>query len=219
MSSNFTLQDLADILRSFGRGVVFRSARWDPELGNPLALTHLGDTEGDIVFNPNAEVVGLTLPEVTGPAMHEGDYTGENPSLELPIFLADPALLPTLSPKGSAHAGRSSRSQVAEHTLAIFPESLFGENREALLCTAGAWTLGGVALTPAQLAILDNALWLWRGYFNRPSRRWLGGPGDARKNIEPVVFNVMHHSAMPEGHKLFTIGDPTDSSIDLEGGS
>lgn len=219
MASNFELKTLAEVLRSYGRGVVFRAERWDPETGDPLALVHLGDTEGDIVFNPQAEVTGLTLPELTGPAIHEADSTGENPTLELPLFLADPALYPIVSPNGSAHGGRSNRVAAAEHTLAIFPEALFGESREALVCTNGAWTLGGVALTSAQLALLDAALWLWRGFFSRPPRSFKGGAGDARKNIETVTFQVMHHDSMPEGHKLYTTGDPADSGIDLEGGS
>lgn len=213
------LLDLNEVLRTYGRGVVFRGVRWDPGEGSPIVLAHLGDTEGDIAFTPNSEVAGFTLPELTGPAMHEGTYTGENPTLELPLFLADPALLPTVSPKGSAHAGRSARTAVAEHVLVIFPEALFGESRAQLTVTAGAWTLGGVPLTAAQLALLDTALWLWRGFFNRPPRRWLGGPGDASKNIESVSFQVMHHPGMPEGHKLYTVGDPHDYAIDLEGGS
>lgn len=211
------LLDLADVLRSYGRGVVFYAPRWDN--ASPLTLAHLGDTEGDIVFNPNAEVSGLTLPELTGPAMHEGTYTGENPTLELPIFLADPALYSVLAPRNSAHAGRSARSAVTEYTIVVLPEALFGAARAELAYTGGAWTLGGVALTSAQEALLDAAVWFWRGYFNRPSRRWLGGAGDAAKNIEQVTFNVMHHPALPEGHKLYTTGDPSASAIDIEGGS
>lgn len=219
MSTNLSLLNLADVLRTYGRGVVFRGPRWDPDSGAPIVLSHLGDTEGDIAFAPNAEVAGFTLPELTGPAMHEATYTGENPTLEIPIYLADPALLATVSPKGSGSAGRSSRTTPVEHVLAIFPEALFGENREALVHNAGDWTLGGVPLTAAQLALLDTALWLWRGFFNRPPRRWLGGAGDASKNIESISFQVMHHGGMPEGHKLYTLGDPNEAGIDLEGGS
>ena len=219
MPSNLELLDLADVLRTYGRGVVFRGVRWDPSSGAPIVLEHLGDTEGDIAFTTNAEVQGFTLPEVTGPAMHEGTYTGENPSLEFPLFVADPALLAKLSPKGSAHAGRSARTAVAEHVFVVLPEALFGESRAQLAVTAGAWTLGGVALTAAQLALLDTALWLWRCFVNRPPRRWLGAAGDGSKNIENVSVQVMHHPGMPEGHHLYTVGDPGEFGIDLEGGS
>jgi len=213
------LLNLEDVLRTYGRGVVFYSPRWDPETGAPLALTHLGDTEGDIAFNPNAEVTGMTTPEVTGPAIHEADFTGENPVLEFPLFLADPALMAIVSPKGSAHGGRNGRTKPTEYTLVVLPEALFGEDRAALAFAAGAWTLDGVPLTAAQLALLDTALFLWRGFFNRPARRFLGGVGDAKRNIESVTFQVMHAAAMPQGHKLYTTGDPADAAIDIEGGS
>jgi hypothetical protein len=114
---DLNLLDLADVVRSFGRGVVFQSPVWDPAAG-PLALTHLGDTEGDIVINTNPEVAGLTTPELTGPAFHEGDYVGENPVVEIPLYLTDPAMWAICSPSGSAHAGRSRRGTVAERTLA-----------------------------------------------------------------------------------------------------
>lgn len=209
--------DLATVARSIGRGVVFRAPVWDG--ATDLALTHLGDTEGDIVFTPNAEVSGLTLPEVTGPAIHQADFTGENPTLEFPLFLADPALYPLISPKGSQHGGRVARSAVAEHTLVIFPQALFGEARETLsYTTADGWELGGVALDADQLALLAHALWCWRGFFSRPPRRWLGGAGDARKQIESVTFQLMHATidAIPDGHKLFTTGSPAAASIVID---
>jgi hypothetical protein len=83
--------------------------------------------------------------------------------------------------------------------------------------TGGVWTLGGSALSATQLALLDSSFWLWRGFFNRPPRRFLGGAGDARKNIETVSFQAMQHPDMPEGHRLYTTGDPADSSINLDG--
>ena len=220
---DLNLLDLADVVRSFGRGVVFQSPVWDPATG-PLALTHLGDTEGDIMVNTNPEVAGLTTPELTGPAFHEGDYVGENPVVEIPLYLTDPALWAICSPSGSAHAGRSRRGSVAERTLVIFPEQLFLVTdpqgivaRETLVFTGTGWTLGGDALTAAQLALLDSSFWLWRGFFNRPPRRFLGGAGDARKNIETVSFQAMQHPDMPEGPGLYTTGDPADSSINLDG--
>ena len=80
------LLDLATLVRSWGRGVVFYADRWSP--GTALALTHLGDTEGDIKIATNPAMAGLTTPELTGPAVHEMDYTGEAPTLELPLWLA-----------------------------------------------------------------------------------------------------------------------------------
>lgn len=221
---NLNLLDLTTVLRSYGRGVILYAARWDRDA--PLALSHLGDTEGDISFNANGATAGFTLPELTGPAMHEADYLGENPVIEFPIFLADPALMAVISPAGSGSAGTTRRRAVAEYTLAIFPEALFLVNdaqgvpqRKQLAFSAGNWTLDGQALTAEQLALLDVATWIWRGFFNRPPRRYLGGAGDAKKNIETVSFQGLHHPGMPEGSMLYSLGDPADSDIDLEGGS
>lgn len=221
---NYNLLDLTTILRAIGRGVVFYAPRWDR--ATPLALTHLGDTEGDITIATNPEVAGLTLPELSGPAMHDADYTGENPTVEIPLFLADPALLAIVSPIGAAGAGATRRRKVAEYTLAIFPEELFLVNNEAgaperkqLAFAAGEWTLDGVALTADQLAILGQATWIWRGFFNRPPRSFKGGAGDAKKAIETVSFQGMHHPGMPEGQMLYTIGDPAAADINLDGES
>lgn len=220
----YNLIDLAALLRSYGRGVVFYAPRWDRT--TPLVLTHLGDTEGDIVINTNPEVAALTLPELTGPAAHEVDYMGENPTIEMPLFLAEPSLLAIVSPVGSAHAGRSRRGKVREYTIVIFPEALFLKDnaegiaqRVSLEFADGAWTLDGVALTPAQQELLDVSFWLWRAYFNRAPRRFLGGAGDARKNIETVSVQGMHHPEMPEGNALYTTGDPAEEDINIEGES
>jgi hypothetical protein len=221
---DYDLLDLTTINRSYGRGVVFHAPRWDPT--EPLALTHLGDTEGDIAVNTNPEIATLTLPELTGPAGHEGDYTGENPVVEIPLFLAEPALYAIISPSGSAHAGRSARGAVAERTLVIFPEQLFTVvdgagiiSRHTLAFAGGVWTLNGQPLDAAREALLGLSIWLWRGFFNRTPRRFLGGAGDARKQIETASFQGLHHPDMPEGHHLYTTGDPADAGINLEGGS
>ena len=233
--ADLILQDPNAIARSYGRGVVFYATataseadlapvRWNP--AQPLYLKHLGDTEGDITFTPNAEVSVLTTPEVSGPAPIEADYTGEAPTLEMPLYLADPTLLAIVSPNGSGSAGRSLRLAANEVTLAIFPESLFigldGDGVPARLTLAvsnGTWTLDGDALTPAQEGFLSVALWAWRCVFQRPPRRFLGGSGDARKQIESVTATLMQHPDLPEGHKLYTIGDPELVNIALDGQS
>jgi hypothetical protein len=221
---NYNLLDLTAIRRRIGRGVVFYAARWDRD--TPLVLTHLGDTEGDITTATNAEVAPLTLPELSGPAAHEADYTGENPTVEIPLYLADPALLAIVSPTGANSAGATRRRQVQEYSLVIFPEALFLKNnadgapeRKQLAFAAGAWTLDGIALTAEQTELLGLSLWIWRGYFNRAPRSFKGGAGDASKAIETVSFQAMHHGVMPEGHMLYTTGDPTEADINLDGES
>lgn len=222
--SNLTLADVSRIIASYGRGVVFRAPKWVPADG-VLTMTQLGVTEGDIVINPNAETAGLTIPELTGPAVHEMDYLGENPVIEIPLYLAEPELIAIVSPSGSAHAGRSRRGPVKEHTLAVFPEALFlADDAEGIVDdytvafdAAGVWTFNGLALDTERQRLLDATMWLWRVVFNRPTRRFRGGAGDDKKNIETVSTQSMHHPDLPEGHHTYTTGDPFASGIDLNG--
>jgi len=222
--SDFTLQDVSGVIASYGRGVVFYADKWDVPAG-PLVMSQLGVTEGDIVVTPNGATAGLTLPELTGPAVHEFDYLGENPTIEIPLYLADPSLIAICSPSGSAHAGRSRRSAVHEYTLAVFPEALFLLNDSegiphdftVAFDNAGVWTFNDVALTAEQQRLLDVSFWLWRAVFNRPTRRFRGGAGDDKKNIETVSVQAMHHPDLPEGHHIYTTGDPFASDIDLNG--
>lgn len=223
----YTLLDLETLLRKIGRGVVFYAVdgsgdpvRWDA--ASELNLTHLGDTEGDITFEPNGSVANLTLPELSGDAIHEATHLGENPQLDIPLFLADPDLLSIVSPVGQAGAGYGRVRDVSERTVVVFPEGLFQEANgtfdDLAYTSGGGWTVGGDALTADQETQLENSLWLWRGYFERPTRSFYGGHGDDGKNIETVMFRVMMHPDLPEGQRLFTIGDPSAVSIDIETG-
>jgi hypothetical protein len=226
---DYTLLDLDTVLRSIGRGTVWYGVDDDGDPLEPwdgtveLNLQHLGDTEGDIVFTANDTVATLTLPEISGDAIHEAVSTGENPTLEFPLFLADPDLFPIISPRGTCSAGKSRVCDVSERTLVVFPEKLF----ELTGCTfatlaytlATGWTLNGVALDAAHQTLLELSLWLWRGYFSRPTRTYKGGHGDDGKNIETVTFHLMQSPWLPEGHKLYTCGDPAAANILLEGTS
>lgn len=226
---DYELLDLETVLRQYGRGTVWYAV---DESGNPtrwdgtseLLLEHLGDTEGDIVFTPNNSVATLTLPEISGGAIHDAIDTGENPTLEFPLFLADPDLLPIVAPRGSASAGHIRVCDVAERTIVVFPEKLFNITGGCTYGTlsytlAEGWKLEGVALTAAQETLLEVSLWLWRGYFTRPTSTFKGGHGDDGKNIETVTFNTMMHAGMPDGHRLYTRGDPATAGILIEGTS
>jgi hypothetical protein len=224
---NLNLLDLEAVLRRIGRGVAYYAIdedgdpiMWDG--ASALEIAQLGDTEGDITVNANGTVANLTLPEISGDAVHEATATGENPTIELPLFLADPDLLPVLSPTGGASAGHIRVRDVSERTLVLFPEGLFRKTDGTyaeLAHAGGAWTLDGEALDAAHQTLLGLSVWFWRGYFPRPTRMFRGGHGDAGKNIESVTFQAMMHPDMPDGHRLYTLGDPAAADIDLSGGS
>lgn len=229
----YGLLDLETILRKIGRGVVFyaHDGSGPGDIGSPLRwttltnlqLAHLGDTEGDISFAVNGEVATLTLPEIAGQAIFDATHVGERPQLTIPLALADPNLLPIVSPTGQIGAGHIRVRDVAERSLVVFPEDLFRAVDEAYFdlsyTLAGGWKLNGQDFTAAQTAVLGMSLWLWRGYFDKPDKTFMGGHGDEGKNITPVTFNVMMHPDLPDGQRLYTVGDPALQAIDIEGGS
>ncbi len=218
--ASYTLLDLTAQTRAIGRASVFYAAGAYGYVASPtgadLALTHLGDTEGEITIDSAEEYSDLTLPELTGPAIHERYSSGESPSVEIPIYAADADLRAILSPTGTASGGYSRRRAVTEYTLVIIPEEVFIESnaQAALVYTntagTGAWTVGGDAASAAQLALLDLSIWFWRGHFTRALPMYRHEDGG--KVVQNVTFQAMHNSSMPDGHQLYTVGRPNEAS-------
>lgn len=218
---SMSLLDLTAQTRTIGRASVFYVSKWDGTTKLQDTLTHLGDTEGEISLAPNDEYSDLTLPELTGPAIHERYLSGLNPVLSIPIYLADPDIRAILTPAGSGSAGYQRRQSVTEYTLVIFPEQLFIESNVQVavdFTTPSAWTVGGDAATAAQLALIDQSIWFWRGHFSFAPLTFRHE--DAGKAVDTVNFHVMHAdistSYIPDGQRLFTLGDPADVSIEID---
>jgi hypothetical protein len=214
---NVSLRNLQDELRAIGRGVVLiAEGGWKP--GEKIVLRHLGDTEGDISVAANESYVHMTLPELTGPAKHASFVEGEDPVITLPLFIADPEIRAVISPTGSASGGHSRRRPVKTHTLVIIPEELFfdaeADTYGALSFDAGVWKVNNKALTADQQRLLDLSFWAWRGFFNRSAIPYRHS--DAGKTVESVSFQLMVAPAMPDGHQLYTVGDPADADIDID---
>src|SRR5690625_2034019 len=186
-----------------------------------LTRTHLGDTEGEITAEINASYSHLTTPELTGEAKHRSYIGGEDPVVTIPLYLADPALRAIVSPTGSAGGGHTRQRPVTERTVVIFPEELFydaeaGEYGE-LTYSGTAWQVDGEPLTDRQEALLGQSVWLWRGYFDRPGLAYRHEDGG--KLVQPVTYQVMQSdlplSVIPDGERLYTMGDPADAGIDI----
>lgn len=213
---NYSLLDLTAQVRSIGRASVFYGSGAFAGSGNDLTLTHLGDTEGEISVEPNDEYSELTLPELTGPAPHEKYVAGGAPQVTIPLYTASPSVRAILSPTGSASGGYQRRRAVTEYTLVLIPEDLFIEADAQVAVgytTAGGWTVGGDAATTAQLALLDQAIWFWRGHFERSMPMYRHEDGG--KAIDEIIFHSMHNGDMPDGHHLYTVGRPDQSSIEI----
>lgn len=219
MPNTYTLLDLNAQIRAIGRGVLLYANKWDGETN--LALTHLGDTEGDITVELNEEYTHFTLPELTGAAKHKSYVSGEDPVVTMPVFYADPALRAVVSPTGNASGGYQRRRPVLERTLVIMPEELFfdptSDTYKALAYDGTDWTLGGSALSSAQEALLGLSVWFWRGYFTKAGPVFRHEEGG--KAVQSVSFQAMTSDLstdlIPDGERLYTLGDPADKQIDI----
>lgn len=218
---SMSLLDLTAAVRTIGRASVFYVSAWDGTTKLQDTLTHLGDTEGEITLAPNDEYSDLELPELTGPAKHERYLSGLDPVLSLPLYLADPDIRAILTPSGSGSAGYQRQRAVDEYTLWIVPEQLFIESnvQAAVDFTTGVgWTVGGDAATAAQEALIAQSIWAWRGHFTFAPLAFRHE--DAGKAVDTVEFHLMHSNLsttlIPDGQRLFTLGDPADVSIEID---
>ena len=213
---SYTLLDLTAQVRAIGRAAVFYGTGAFAGSGNNLALTHLMDTEGDIQIAANEAYNELTLPELTGPAKHERYVSGEDPVVTLPGYAADASLRDILSPLGSASGGHFRQRPVTEYSLVLIPEQVFIESNAQVALgytAAGGWTVGGDAASAAQLALLDLSIWFWRGHFTRALPQYRHAEGG--KVIESISYQAMFNGDMPDGHRLYTVGRPDQSGIEI----
>lgn len=219
---DINLLNLEDQLRAIGRGVVLLHApdygeAWD--FDSAIDLEHLGDTEGEIEPNVEEEYSELTLPEITGPRVHDRLLDGETVELTIPLFLADPTLRDTVSPTGSGSAGNQRQVRVREYTLVVMPEELFLDsdgNSQQVSFSGGEWTKAGQSLTESEQDLLGMSLWFWRGSFQRALPTF--AHADGGKSVTPVVFSIMDAPLAPNGHRAWTLGDASlVDGIDLEG--
>lgn len=213
------LGDLDTTVFAIGKGAVFYADAWDFNSNIYTALDFLGFTEGPVSVEMNETFNELTLPEYTGDAPHKRFVQGEAPVATIPLFTADPTLRAILSPTGGASGGRRRQQPVKEYTLVVLPEELFLDPATdfqedlVLAATGTSWTLGGVALSAEKDRLLNQAVWLWRGAFTKPPIRYQHEEGG--KSVDEVTFSCMYQVAAPNGHRLYTIGDPYDAGIDV----
>lgn len=217
-SYSLTAIDLASA--AIGRAAVFTANYWAGS--TDLALTHLGYTEGNIQVAANTEFSNLTLPELTGPAPLKAYQKGEAPVLGFSVLCGTQALAALFSPTAAGSSGYKRWREVTYKTLVLFPEDLFiAANAEKALAftkgSPGAWTIGGVAASAAQLAKIDLSMWFWKGYFTRVAPSF--NPEDGGKAMQAIEFHAVQDLTKPDGHQIWTLGDPADASIDIDAGA
>jgi hypothetical protein len=214
MISPFTL---SEAIAAIGVAEVF--------IGDPMTddgMISLGATEGTIEFTPTQAMNPLTAPELTGNVPHQAVATLDQVMIKCSVILGDPDLYAKISPWGAKGGGHSNPQKVAETSVLLIPR---GEVGGGLDWDAGAGTPqwvrtagNGVAAATGAQAAPVNAVWLWRAYPMFEALPFQYGNGG--KILVPVTFTAMFDATKPEGHKVYTIGDPraltpTPVNVDL----
>jgi hypothetical protein len=227
---DYGLRTTATSERHIGRAAIFyKRPAWDGT--TDLTLTHLGDTQGGVEFNRNAEYGILRATEVTGPAKLRVKLKGEDPVLTIEnVWWGRAALLDLVTGKSSASGGFTRQRDPIYVTVWILPEEIFIDAETQLPGTlhytsGGGWTFTGSqpgdtpeALTDEQDRLLAHSILIPKAYFDEPNIPF--SDANAGEALAPVTINVVHNDglngAIPNGNLLYTIGDPTREGFDIE---
>jgi hypothetical protein len=216
-----TLQQLNELGRHVGRAVPFYStAAWDGAA--PLALEWLGDTDGPFSFERNEEKTYLRA-EVSGPAKLRTRFKGEDPTITIPeLWWATEALKTILTATETASGGYTRQREPEYRTLVLFPEEFLYDPADkvygAAAFTDGTWQVNGKDLTDDQERLLAFTLWCWKVVFSKPEYSFTDeNAGEAKGQVTAELQHAYTNVQLPEGHLLYTVGDPYEYGIDLEG--
>lgn len=197
---------LAEALRAMGVAEVFIG---DPLVApsDPTGMKSLGATEGAITFAAPQVLNNLTAPELTGEVPHQSTTTLGAVTITAPVIFGDPLLWARLSPTSTASGGISRPVKVTETSVLLIPREEVGGGLEYAV---GGWTRtagnGVAAAGPGPAAAPKNAVWLWRATITMGEVPYAYPNGG--KVIVTVTFTGMFDGTKPEGHKVYTIGDP-----------
>lgn len=226
---DYTLVALNEAALEIGKAVILYATEWDGTAD--LTLTHLGDTEGAVVFDAQEAIGRLNLPEVYGPGSVRSWVVGADPTLTAPMFLATPALRTLLSPTGDGLIGSGARRPTVRKTLVVFPQTLYynattGKNDAKIrFTTALGWEKSAeasgdpdafAALTADETRLLGLSIWIWAAYADRPTVTFEATVEDVVKNIEQVTFHAERPTATALDGAMVMIGDPADYNIDID---
>lgn len=173
-------------------------------------LTSLGAVEGNIEVSVPWELNELTAPELTGKVPHQATATLGSVTMKVPVILGDASLYSKISPSGTSGGGFSTPQKVAETSCVVIPRSQVGGGLTNTAGTPTGWTRvagNGADAGSGVTAAPTNAVWFWRAtmsFGNLPYSYSNGG-----KVLVEVTFTAMFDVSKPEGHKVYTIGDPT----------
>ena len=205
------LPDLTAALQAIGNAQVY--------IGDPFTadgLSPLGAKNGAVTVDYGEEYSDLTA-EQTGPAVHQRTLLGVSASITVPVILGDAALYAKISPTGTRSAGWSNPQAVVTTSAVLIPDAEVGgglQYRIVGAATTPSWTRlagNGVAGATGDAAAPKHAIWLWRATPARPGASF--SRDDGGRVVVDVTFTAMFDAARPDGHKMFTVGDPAAQGV------
>lgn len=160
----------------------------------------LGAKEGPIEANVEFRQNNLTAEELTAGIVHQQLVNLESVTITVPLIGDEDleAQIQTMSPVAENGGGWSAFQEPNEWTVAIIPNAEVG---------AGL-TYNGSVWTPAAP---KAAFWLWRATVSHGPISYQFDNGG--KVIIPVTFTGMFYGPNPEGHKVYTIGNPVTAGV------
>lgn len=197
---------LTTLLKRLGPAEVF--------IGNPMVadtMASLGRLQGDRNFEVEWEENNLTMEEWTGGLPHEQQLQVSAARITCSIVLnaEGAAIWPKISPTGTNGAGSLRFVVPAETAVLLIPITELGGSLNWNATGTPQWerTLGnGVPAATGATAAPVHAVWLWRATVRHGSIPYPWANGG--KSMVDVTFTGMIDVTKPDGHMIYTIGNP-----------
>lgn len=215
MANEVKVPSLTAALQAIGNAHVYVGSMI---VANSMAA--LGQKEGQIQVANDQAWNQLTAPENTGPMVHDETLDGENLVITVPLIVpADGSLWADSSPTGTSGGGFSFPQVPTDTMVAIIPDKEVGGGLKYDSVTPEWVRLAGngVAAANGADATPKNALFIWRARISRGAVTFDRANGG--KMIVPVTIQGKYQAestagnAMPEGHHLYTWGDPVTAGV------
>ena len=197
-----TRPTLANAVAAIGKAQVYT--------GNPFTvggMKALGSIEGEVSFNEDFQYNDLTT-EQTGGVVHQRQVMLGSVTITAPIVFSNVEAYASTHPLGLAHGGHSRQQPAAETSVMIVPD--FEHAADGTF----AYNIAGAETTPSwKPAPPKHAVFLWRASRTRDALSFQQDNGG--KRVITVTFTGMWFdgAAVPEGHKVYTIGDPVAAGV------
>jgi hypothetical protein len=192
-----TTVDLETAIKSIGNARIFVG---NPKVANGMIFA--GVKDGAAQLARAQKFSDYMIDELTGDTIHHSYLMSDIPTVTFPIVLGDEAVYERFSTTGVAGGGFSRPQKVVPTTLLLVPEiDLDPETGTLTYAQVGGW----VPSAP------KHSIWIWA------ARLSMGNVSYSHENAGKATSEAtavgMLYPSNPEGHKVYTIGDPVTAGV------